>query len=425
MSAETVSDKFAEMTLLCVDDERIILRTLQRLFRGKPYKIITAESAKEALLIIEKTSVDVIVSDMRMPEMDGATLLEKIAKSNPETYRIVLSGFADFESTVAAINLGKIHRFVNKPWENESLVNAIEEGLHLRSLTKENQRLKNKIQAQNKLLKKANNNLEEKINLRTKQIKASLNRNQLNNKETEKMLFNFIGINPYLSAKVAKKVAQLSVRLGKEMFLETENINDLRLAAYLNEVGLLGLDPHFAKTPYRKLNYEQKELFLNQGEITQKLLAPSQRFNSIKEILSAQFYPLSKLRKVLTGSNLLACEILIIARDYWRFSAGRIDEKHLSAPETIDELIKEKGNKYSEELIDILIDKPELIEDGIISSGLTTMQLVPDMVLKESLFSSQNLLILVEGHTFTEASIGKLIEYETNQKEEFIIVIDS
>ena len=189
-SADT--SQYSGMTILCVDDERIILRTLQRLFHRRSYKVLIADSAKKALEIIEKTSVDVIVSDMRMPEMDGAALLEKVANSHPSTYRIVLSGYADFESTVAAINLGKINRFINKPWNNDELVNAVEEGLERLRLKKENNNLKIKIEKQNILLKSLNHDLEEKVNLRTKQIRASLLRNERNNKACEKMLFNFI-----------------------------------------------------------------------------------------------------------------------------------------------------------------------------------------------------------------------------------------
>lgn len=419
------STKHKKMTILCVDDERIILRTLQRLFRRKDYNVLTANSAEIALQIMEKSSVDLIVSDMRMPEMDGATLLSKVAISHPDTYRIVLSGYADFESTVAAINLGKIHRFVNKPWDNEGLVNAVEEGLHLIGLTKENLRLKSKVEHQNKLLKSANSSLEEKILLRTKQIKTTLNRNLRNNLESEKMLFNFIGINPNLSGTFAKKVAQLAVRLGKELHLDLESLHDLRLAGYLNEVGLLGLPPFYCQTPFKKLTYEQKSIFLEQSIITQQILAPAQRLVSVKEILMNQFNSLDKINMQLSGNTLLACKILIVARDYWRLSVGKIDERKLPRKEVLVELNKEKNIKYAENLLELLENKPELINDIEQEPGLKSLQLLPDMVLKESLFSSQNLLILLEGHIFTENSIDKLIEYETNQKQDFVIVIKS
>ncbi|MBA6375729.1 response regulator, partial [Colwellia sp. BRX8-2] len=205
--SSTQNALYSDMTVLCVDDERIILRTLQRLFHRKSYNVIIANSAINALEILEKTPVDIVVSDMRMPEMDGAALLEILANSHPDTYRIVLSGYADFESTVAAINLGKINRFINKPWNNDELINAVEEGLEITHLKKENHNLKRKIEKKNKLLKSLNHDLEGKVNLRTKQIRTSLTRNEQDNKACEKMLFNFIAISPDLNADFAKNVA--------------------------------------------------------------------------------------------------------------------------------------------------------------------------------------------------------------------------
>jgi len=421
-SAET--SPYSEMTILCVDDERVILRTLQRLFHRKSYKVLIADSAKIALEILEKTPVDVIVSDMRMPEMDGAALLEKVANAYPTTYRIVLSGYADFESTVAAINLGKINRFINKPWNNDELVNAIEDGLEKIQLKKENNRLKNKIEKQNVLLKSLNHDLEEKIHLRTKQIRASLLRNERNNKACEKMLFNFIAIDPYLSSSFAKKVGQLAGQLGKQLDLDKESLHDVRLAGFLNEIGMLGLDPIFCSTPYSLLNFEQKKQFMTQGEIAQQILSPAQRLNSVKEILTNQFSTLEDIAETVDSKTLLACKIINVARDFWRFAYGKIEESKLEHKQIFLELNKSRGIKYDENILDLLISKPELIEDSIIEQGLTTLQLLPEMILKHSLFSIHNLLILAEGHEFTEHSIGKLIEYEINQKHQFVIVIE-
>jgi len=421
-SAET--SQYSEMTILCVDDERVILRTLQRLFHRKPYKVLIAESAKVALEILETTPIDVIVSDMRMPEMDGAALLEIVANSHPTTYRIVLSGYADFESTVAAINLGKINRFINKPWNNDELINAIEDGLEKIHLKKENNNLKVKIEKQNILLKTLNHDLEEKVNLRTKQIRASLLRNERNNKACEKMLFNFIAIDPYLSGGFAKKVGQLAGQLGMQVGLDKEALHDVRLAGFLNEIGMLGLDPIFCTTPYNLLNFEQRKQFSTQGVIAQQILSPAQRLNSVKEILTHQFSSLEKITEKADSKTLLACKIINIARDYWRFAYGKIEENKMDHKHIFLELVKSRGIKYDKDIVDILIAKPELIEDRIMEQGLTTLQLLPEMILKHSLFSNHNLLILAEGHEFTEHSIEKLIEYEINQKHQFVIVIE-
>jgi len=412
------------MTLLCVDDENVILRTLQRLFHRKSYNVLIANSAQEALKLMEDSPVDVIISDMRMPEMDGATLLAKVAKAHPDTYRIVLSGYADFESTVAAINLGKIHRFINKPWDNVGLIHAVEEGFERIQLKKENYNLKRKVENQNKLLKNLNNELEDKVNLRTKQIRASLLRNERNNKALEKMLFNFIAISPNLSGAFAKSVGQLAGRLGEKLNLDKEALHDIRLSGYLNEIGLLGLDPILSSTPYNSLNFEQKKQFMTQGIVAQQILSPAQRLNGVKAILTNQFSPLDAIAETDDSKTLLACKIINIARDYWRFSCGKIDINKMDPRQVYIELNKSRGSKYEDTILDLLIENPELADDNINEKGLTSLQLLPEMILKQSLFSIHNLLILAEGHEFTEHSIDKLIEYEINQKHPLVIIIE-
>ena len=335
-----------------------------------------------------------------------------------------MSGYADFETTVAAINLGKINRFINKPWNNKDLIHAVEEGLERIRLKKENHNLKINIQYKNKLLNNINHDLEDKINLRTKQIKVSLLKNEQNNKACEKMLFNFIAINPYLSGSFAKQVGQLAGQLGNQLNLEKEAIRDIRLSGFLNEIGMLGFDPTLCKMPYNSLNFEQKKQFLAQGSIAQQILSPAQRLNNVKAILTHQYSPLERIAEKANDEILLACEIIIIARDYWRYSYGKIDVNTMDQKQIFLELNKSRGIKYAENILDILIANPELINENITEKGLSTLQLLPGMILKNSLFSTSHLLILDEDHEFTEHSIEKLIEYESNQKHQFVIVIE-
>ena len=420
----TVTPLYSDMTLLCIDDESSILRTLQRLFHRKPYKVLIADSAKSALKIIEDTPIDVIISDMRMPELAGHTLLEQVVKSHPHIYRIVLSGFADFEATVAAINLGKINRFINKPWNNDELINSVEEGLERIRLKKENINLKHKVENQNKLLKNLNSDLEDRVNLRTKQIRASLIINERNNKSCEKMLFNFIAINPEMSGGFAKNVSYLASRIGEQLGLDKEALHDIRLAGLLNEIGLLGLDPLFYRTPYNLLNFEQRKIFMSQGSIAQQILSPAQNLNSVTDILTHQFSPLESIAEIVDSKTLLACKIINIARDYWRFSCGKIQPIKMDYKQIYIELTKAKGIKYDEDILELLIAKPELVDNNINEQGLSTNQILPKMILKHSIFSNTNLLILAEGHELTEHSINKLIEYESNQKSAFVIVVE-
>jgi response regulator RpfG family c-di-GMP phosphodiesterase len=124
------------MTVLCVDDELDIIHAMKRLLRKQNYNLLFASSGAKALELMQQNNVHLIISDMRMPAMSGAELLEKVAMSYPNSYRILLTGYADMESTVNAINKGKIHKYLQKPWDNDELISSIEDGL-------ENVRLKN------------------------------------------------------------------------------------------------------------------------------------------------------------------------------------------------------------------------------------------------------------------------------------------
>ncbi|MDA0191736.1 MAG: response regulator, partial [Proteobacteria bacterium] len=111
----------APWRLLCVDDEPNILSALRRLFRQGGYDVVVAGSGAEGLLRMEEGSFDLVISDMRMPEMDGARFLEQVRRRWPDTVRILLTGYADISSTVEAINKGEIYRYLSKPWNDDDV----------------------------------------------------------------------------------------------------------------------------------------------------------------------------------------------------------------------------------------------------------------------------------------------------------------
>ena len=132
-------------TILCVDDEPNILSALRRLFRPQGYTVKVAGSGAEGLAVIDAEQVDLIISDMRMPGMDGAAFLAEACKRQPDAVRLLLTGYADMESTVAAINSGQITRYISKPWNDYELIATLGQVLTLRELTLENQRLADQV----------------------------------------------------------------------------------------------------------------------------------------------------------------------------------------------------------------------------------------------------------------------------------------
>lgn len=141
--------------LLCVDDEDGVLKSLTRLFFDERYEVLTAASAREGIRLLETCSeVRVVISDYRMPDMNGAQFLRSVSARWPDTVRILLSGYADVKGVIEAINEGKIHRFVAKPWNDDELKIAVANAMEHWHLTRQNEDLA-------KQLKKANNDLQD------------------------------------------------------------------------------------------------------------------------------------------------------------------------------------------------------------------------------------------------------------------------
>ncbi|BCZ45079.1 two-component system response regulator [Clostridium gelidum] len=125
-------------TILFVDDESQILRSIARIFMDTEYEIITAESGKEALVILENQKVDVIVSDMKMPNMTGYELLSQAKKRFPNIVRIILSGFSDERIVFDALQKNIAKLYILKPWENDVLINTIEKVFQIENVLRNN-----------------------------------------------------------------------------------------------------------------------------------------------------------------------------------------------------------------------------------------------------------------------------------------------
>jgi FixJ family two-component response regulator len=115
--------------VLFVDDEEFVLNAIQRHFLDEDYQLHTATSGRAALALLETTPCDVVVSDFRMPQMNGGEFLREVCHRWPETVRIVLSGYADISAVISAINDGAIFKFVTKPWHENELRDAVREAV--------------------------------------------------------------------------------------------------------------------------------------------------------------------------------------------------------------------------------------------------------------------------------------------------------
>jgi DNA-binding NtrC family response regulator len=145
---------FAMYRIMVVDDEDYILKALSRtLGLHEHWEVETYTDAREALRRARTTVFDAVITDYRMPDMDGIELLQALREIQPDTIRILLTGVIDIETLMSAINQASAFRFVPKPWEDDQLLDCISEGLKYRDILVENKILARTVREQREALK--------------------------------------------------------------------------------------------------------------------------------------------------------------------------------------------------------------------------------------------------------------------------------
>jgi len=145
---------------MIVDDELNILNALKRELAGEGYVVEVFSSAEDALKQANKTQYDLVMSDYRMPGMNGVQFLNEFKSMQPRAARLILSGYADFSILLDAVNQAEIFRFISKPWHSEELKANIAQSLTHHAILLENQRLADLVRSQQDLLDKHRSVLE-------------------------------------------------------------------------------------------------------------------------------------------------------------------------------------------------------------------------------------------------------------------------
>jgi response regulator RpfG family c-di-GMP phosphodiesterase len=162
--------------VLAVDDEANVLAALRRSLRARGYEVAIAEGGAQALEMMADRAFDAIISDMRMPGMNGAEFLQAARALQPQAVRMLLTGHADVASALQAVNQGEIFRYLTKPWDDAQLAASLNEGLERQRLRAERDRLLAQVEQQNLQLQSMNQALESRVAERTAALQQALAR---------------------------------------------------------------------------------------------------------------------------------------------------------------------------------------------------------------------------------------------------------
>ena len=412
--------------VLFVDDEENILKSLKRLLIEEEIDILTANSGEAGLELLRSTpDIGLIVSDQRMPGLTGAEFLLQSRDIAPDALRIMLTGYADINATIDAINKGGAFRYISKPWDDEDMIRTVRDAVRQCRLISENKRLSALVQKQNDELKEWNGNLKSRVLEQTAAIRVRSNElNALN----EKLKKNYENCLAAFSSLVelrdretenhSRNVAQLSVMVAGKLNISAEEIELIKVAALLHDIGKIGIPDNLLRwdaggmTP-NDLNEYRQHAIRGQAAIDsiEDLRPVGLLIRHHHENFDGSGFP-DRLAK---GAIPVGSRIIALA-DYSDrlFVRNRSD----NAIEMTLKMVKEElGKKFDPDLFPLMEKSfQETYEMLSSKTGMTMMELQPKelregMLIAGDVRSGTGLLLLGTGERLDFTNISALRRY--------------
>jgi len=422
--------------ILFVDDERPILNSLNRLFRPTGYKIHLANSGDEALAVLEQEPIDIVVSDMRMPGMDGAKFLSTVARQWPATARMLLTGYADLSSAIEAINQGEISRYLTKPWDDSDIVICVEQALQNKRLLEEKNRLELLTARQNEELSALNEGLEQKVAERTQEIEQAKQEIMVAHEAlnagyaaTIEVFSRMVQSRGGLSSRLS--VATDARAVGQKMGLEKNTCEALYNAALLCDIGKLSLSDESVQTAYTSLDASLQREYQRHPVVAEAtLLSLDPLTDAAKTIrhhcerMDGTGFPDRRDGKEIPMSS----RILAVSKAYVDLQEGRILPEHLTAGEARKYLTSESGKRYDGQVVNQFLawlDNPKREVADLAERKTTIGALVPGRTLSRDLCDPNGVLVIAKGKVVTDSLLTKLACLQESFEEEMSVYINA
>lgn len=364
--------------VLLVDDEQNVLSALRRGLRGR-FDLETAEGGPAALeMIRQRGPYAVIVTDMRMPEIDGLHVLSSIRKSHPDTMRVMLTGNADQKTAIDAVNEGAIFRFLNKPCPADVLGDTIEAALR-----------QHHVQAAERSL--LTRTLTGTIGLVTEVLSV---------------------VNPTAYGR-SNRLRQLAHQLCEK--LQVEDAWQIEVAAMLSQVGCLAVPESLLSKQMSgaSLNGSEQQILQSQSALGSKLVSKIPRLEPVAQMISLssqhpasshepdesqEFASVHERNKVLEGAHILA---LITQFDIFC--------QHMSMSQAVRKL--RENIDHDTELVDALSD---IVLGGMQQLSVHVKELREGMLLDEHVLTLSGDILIAKGHELTPSLIQRIRTFECN-----------
>lgn len=370
-------------SVLLVDDEVAILDGLRRQLYRK-FDVRTATGGAEALELLKDQPVTVVVSDMRMPEMDGATFLAQVRAQHPGTVRILLTGQADTQAAIAAVNEGQIFRFLTKPCPPDVLAEEIGAAVEVNRL---------------------------------KSVEKELLATTL--RRTVEAFVATLSLAQPMAFAQAQRVTRTVTELAEA--LAVEEPWEVEVTAMLAFLGAVALPPPVLTkmNAGRPLTVEEQDMVARLPALSRGLVAAIPRLESVAEAIGCQEIRFDGVGAPIgapTGTDLpLGARILRVALDFDRGTTQRP-----SVQDTIN-IMRADAGAYDRDVLEALF---ELHLGAAATSGprvVTVDELCEGMIMFDDIFTVQEVLLVGRGTVVTESLIQRLENYAEQDRIQGVI----
>lgn len=427
-----------EARLLIVDDEPNVISSLTRALRGQTFQIHSATSGVAALDVLQREPIDLIISDSRMPGMDGPTLLGEIEHRWPDVMRILLTGYEDNAQTIKAINEGRIFRYIAKPWDTDDLMRSIDQALAHQYLQRDRARLQQLTQQQNKALQEANGQLEARVALRTEELTRTAemltdaHRALKHAYVTATEVFSSL-LSQRLprSRQTNREIIELVRAFCKLKAYPQKFTDDVVMAAALYNVGKLTWNDPLIALPPELMERDQRLRYRDYPQTGERLLMALEPVHDAAIIIRhhQERWDGAGFPDGLTGENIpLGARILKLAVDYVEIQMGMVFARKVPTAEVVENMPKFAGRLYDPTLCYDFVEMAKQIEaeahqepaDVILHK---TDTLEPGMIIARNLHNLEGMLLLREGAVISERLIRKLQDFEENEETRYTIYV--
>lgn len=414
-------------TLLFVDDEENILNALRRIFRKEPYRILTTTKPQEGLDLIKSNPVSLVLSDHRMPEMEGTEFLSHVQQAKPYIVRIMLTGYADIKAAVNAINQSQVYRFISKPWNDDDLRITVREALRQYDLVILNRELTDLVKKQNQELSYINRSLESRVKERTRDLEEKntelVNLNHKLDASFVETIQAFVGLMELKSPTLVirtRRVAHLSQEVAVKLGMAFKEAELCEVSALLMDIGLIGYPDHLLNKssyhdPKTSDNLFKKHTLL--GEVSlkgiEKLERISSNIRSHHEQFDGKGYP-----DGLREENIPLHARIIAVVDFFDsliYAPSVLERVPFTKAQVL--LKKEEGKRFDpsvvEALMDVMLKKGNFLGEDEQEEEVPFSELTEGMTLARDLKTRGGILIIPGGTTLRAGHLQKIINFRS------------